>query len=99
MIAGVLSSRPIATALHPWSYLYSSVQTYSTYQAHRQGGGGGGFEGVRSLLASKRFYIHRLHILSPLHLKVVHYSLAAIENHSCPNESGCSYASSLFTED
>ena len=62
-------------------------------QARRQGG----FEGGCSNLpfTSKRCYIHRLTV----HFKCPTVtSLAAIENHRCPNESGCNYTS-LFIED
>ena len=62
--------------------------------AVRRREGGGGFEGVCSNppLASKKFYAHRLavHFKCPTIWKCSN-SLAAIENHHCPNKSGYSY--------
>ena len=60
-------------------------------------GGSRGFART-PLFTSKIFYIHRLSVYfkCPIVLKWS-TSLAAIENHHCPNESGCSYAS-LFVE-
>ena len=61
-------------------------------------GGSRGFART-PLLISKRFYIHRLavHFKCPT-VRKWSSSLASIENHRCPNESGYSYASS-FVED
>ena len=64
-----------------------------TVQARRQGGGG--FGGVRSnppfdLQTILNTPLNRVHFKYPT-IEKWYTSLAVIENHRCPYESGCSY--------